>query len=132
MACACDEEPHEPGEAAVDDGARAQVEAKLRAALPALARTRWERARACLRTFTPDRRYAIGPEGRLPGFFWIAGLGGSGALASAAVGELAADLLLTGGTGGMDWTREASRWFDPARLSADTDVAGRRPAEEKT
>ena len=46
---------------------------------------------ACLRTFAPDGRYVIGEDPSLEGFFWAAGLGGSGVLASAGVGRLVAE-----------------------------------------
>ncbi len=117
VTCACDADPQPAGTPDVSPAARRDLEMKMKAALPAAASYGFEGGRACLRTFAPDRRYVIGPDARLPGFFWVAGLGGTGATAGAAIGELAADLLLTGGEGGMDWTREAARWFDPARLT---------------
>jgi len=111
--CPCDEEAHEPGLPEVSPRVAADLARKTRDVLPALASIPIERAHACLRTFTPDRRYLVGPDPRLPGFFWVAGLGGSGATAGAAVGELAADLLL--GTALSPARAEAARAFDPAR-----------------
>ena len=116
MLCPCDEETHAAAPPDVSPEALPDLSRRLGAAFPAAAAFEVDEGRACLRTFAPDRRYVIGPDARLPGFFWVAGLGGSGATAGAAIGELAADLLLTGGLGGEDWTKEAARWFDPARL----------------
>jgi D-arginine dehydrogenase len=118
LSCPCDEEPHPAESPEVSPRVRDDLARRLKGAFPAAAAFGLEEGRACLRTFATDRRCVIGPDPRLPGFFWVAGLGGSGATAGAAVGELAADLLLTGGLGGQDWTKEAARWFDPARLQA--------------
>lgn len=109
--CPCDVEPHPPGAPEVSQAVRTQLAVKLAAALPALVSVQLAASRACLRTFAPDRRYIVGPDPRLSGFFWIAGLGGTGATAGAAVGELAADLLI--GTGAPP---ACARHFEPARL----------------
>jgi D-arginine dehydrogenase len=47
-----------------------------------------------VRTLTPDGRFAIGSDPDLPGLFWVAGLGGAGMCCSAAIGRMAADMLL--------------------------------------
>ncbi|HET9480366.1 MAG TPA: FAD-dependent oxidoreductase, partial [Candidatus Polarisedimenticolia bacterium] len=114
--CACDEEPHPPGSPEPEPGAEAALREKLAAAFPALARVELPSARACLRTFAPDRRYVIGPDPALPGLFWVAGLGGSGATAGAAVGELAAERLLRGG-GPVDAGAYPETAFDPVRFA---------------
>lgn len=49
---------------------------------------------AGLRTLSPDRLPVIGPSSHVPGLFWVAGLGGFGIQTSAAVGQLAAAMLL--------------------------------------
>lgn len=49
-------------------------------------RTAW----AGLRTFAPDRTPVVGGEPEVPGFVWVAGLGGVGIMTSPAVGMLAA------------------------------------------
>lgn len=49
---------------------------------------------AGLRTFAPDRLPVIGSSGKVPGLFWLAGLGGYGIQTSPAVGRIAAALLL--------------------------------------
>ena len=56
--------------------------------------SRW----AGLRTFTPDRRPAVGFAPELDGFFWLAGQGGFGLQTSPAVARIAAALIL-----GSDW-----------------------------
>ena len=59
---------------------------------------------ACLRTFAPDRRPFIGWDRTVQPLFWVAGLGGHGATASAAIGALAAETILE---------RLVPRRFDP-------------------
>ncbi len=115
----CDDERHPPAAPVVWDGAEAALRRKLSACLPALARIPVSTKRACLRTFAADRRYVVGPDPRLDGFFWAAGLGGTGATSAAAVGELAAGLLLEGraGAAGADEV-------DPARLVRGAGAAG--------
>jgi D-arginine dehydrogenase len=49
---------------------------------------------AGLRSFVPDGNLVCGEEPAAPGFFWLAGQGGYGIQSSAAMGELAAALLL--------------------------------------
>lgn len=110
MLCACDVEPHPAAAAEVSPAMAARLAEKLAAAMPAVGAVALESARACLRTFAPDRRYVIGPDPRLTGFFWVAGLGGTGATASAAAGELAAGLLM-----GENASPALARAFDPAR-----------------
>ncbi|MBI3092556.1 MAG: FAD-binding oxidoreductase [Candidatus Tectomicrobia bacterium] len=83
---------------------------KLAAHFPRLPRIEVQRIWAGLRTLTPDGRFVIGWDPRLPGFFWLAGLGGHGVTTSYAVGRLAADLLL-------GQPREDAAAFDPARLA---------------
>ncbi|CAB4243167.1 FAD-dependent catabolic D-arginine dehydrogenase DauA [Methylacidimicrobium sp. AP8] len=56
---------------------------------PASRLRRW----AGLRSFVPDERPVLGWDPDLPGFFWVAALGGFGIETSPAVGEVAAALL---------------------------------------
>jgi D-arginine dehydrogenase len=51
---------------------------------------------AGLRSFTTDRVMAIGFDANAPGFFWLAGQGGTGIQTSPAAGRLAAGLILDG------------------------------------
>ena len=48
---------------------------------------------AGLRTFSPDRVLVIGPDPRVPSFFWLAGQGGYGFQSAPAASQLAADLI---------------------------------------
>ncbi|MFI5916584.1 NAD(P)/FAD-dependent oxidoreductase [Dactylosporangium sp. NPDC051541] len=53
-------------------------------------RTSW----AGLRTFAPDRNPVVGPDPKQEGFFWFAGLGGTGIQTAPALARLAAAQLL--------------------------------------
>ena len=44
--------------------------------------------------FSSDSRFVMGWDAKVQGFFWVAGLGGHGVTTSAAVGALAAELVL--------------------------------------
>lgn len=89
----CDETPNPPGTPATDPAATELLGEKLAHLAPTLADLSIRRQWACLRTFTPDRRPLIGPDPDLPGLFHVSGLGGFGMTTSAAVGELAAELI---------------------------------------
>ncbi len=87
---------------------------------------------AGLRTFTPDRTMAIGPDPAEPTFVWCVGQGGTGIQSSPGAGQLVADLALDGRPGpafdpavlgGLALDPAA---FDPARLL--TPGAEREPA----
>lgn len=54
---------------------------------------------AGLRTFTPDRTMAIGPDPAEPTFVWCVGQGGTGIQSSPGAGQLVADLALDGRPG---------------------------------
>jgi D-arginine dehydrogenase len=54
---------------------------------------RVEHSWAGLRTFTPDRSFAIGWGGAIEGFFWYVGQGGFGIQTSKAAGQLVADVI---------------------------------------
>ena len=87
---------------------------------------------AGMRTFAAaDERFVVGPDPRLAGLHWAAGLGGHGISCGHAVGALCADLLLRQGAdadgseaGGAD--AELAAALAPARLL--TPVASPRPA----
>ncbi|MDP7062808.1 MAG: FAD-dependent oxidoreductase [Planctomycetota bacterium] len=64
--------------------------------LPGLADAAFANAWAGMRTFSKDNRFVIGPDPRVEGLLWVAGLGGHGITCSYAVGELAADWILNG------------------------------------
>jgi glycine/D-amino acid oxidase-like deaminating enzyme len=64
-----------------------------------------------MRTFSKDHRFVIGPDSRLSGLHWAAGLGGHGITTGPAVGRLAAEWLVTGAS-----SREFADAFTPERL----------------
>jgi D-arginine dehydrogenase len=108
----CDETPEPPGLPAVDPAAAELLAEKITAYAPGLAEMAIRRAWACLRTFAPDRRPLIGADTQHPGLFHVSGLGGFGMMCSAAIGELAADLLIGREP---DWIDSAA--VTPARLA---------------
>jgi D-arginine dehydrogenase len=75
---------------------------RLGSVAPRLVPRTVRRAWAGLRTFAPDRVPVVGQDPRLPGFFWLAGQGGSGIETSPALGRIAADLILDGRTDRFD------------------------------
>ena len=107
-----DEHPMEPCDASPDDLTIAEGMERLRVLAPAIVpqalRAKW----AGLRTFAPDRAPVVGPDPLRPGFFWLAGQGGTGIETSPALGRVAAELLTDGNTGLID-----ARQLDPARFA---------------
>lgn len=87
---ACDETEVEPADVAVLPNALGEAADKLARAAPRFAELGVARAWACLRTFSPQRRPVITWDRGLSWLFWVAGLGGHGVTASAAIGEVAA------------------------------------------
>jgi D-arginine dehydrogenase len=94
----CDETEAPPGDMSTDESAVVLLAEKLERAFPRLADLPIQRTWAGYRTLTPDGRFVIGPDPKLIGFVWCAGLGGHGVTTSAAVGRLAAQAVL--GEGG--------------------------------
>ena len=66
-----------------------------------------------LRNFAPDREMVIGADARMPGFFWLAGQGGTGIQTSAGAARLAAALLYP-----RECPLPADRAVDPSLFSA--------------
>ena len=89
----CDQQVAEPGPTPRDPAVLEDLACKLAEHAPALAGLPVKRYWAGLRTLTADGRFAIGPDPRLDGFFWVAGLGGHGMTGSWAIGEIAASLV---------------------------------------
>jgi glycine/D-amino acid oxidase-like deaminating enzyme len=87
----CDQAEVEPHDATVRAGAVEALAERLSASAPGLSDLGIARAWSCLRTFTADGVPMIGWDDELPWLFWVAGLGGHGATASAAIGERAAN-----------------------------------------
>jgi D-arginine dehydrogenase len=64
--------------------------------LPSLADSRVARAWSGLRTFAPDELFVVGADPRLPGLYWVAGMGGHGITCAPVVGSMAADWIVNG------------------------------------
>ena len=95
LLCACDQEELPPGDPPVNGEVQELLAEKIQNYIPALSEVSISRGWAGFRTLTTDGRFIIGWDGAVEGFFWVAGLGGHGMTTSAAVGRLAADLLLS-------------------------------------
>ena len=89
LASPMDEDPEPPGDCATDEIQIATVADALDTYTTLQVR-HIERAWAGHRSFAPDRLPVLGPDPRLGGFFWAAGLGGAGVMTSPAVGHLVA------------------------------------------
>jgi glycine/D-amino acid oxidase-like deaminating enzyme len=90
LASPCDASPCAAGHQDPDLVGEAHLRKILDEADSALAGMPITRRWACQRAFTEDRRMKIGRDTARPWLVWAAGLGGHGATASPAVGELAA------------------------------------------
>lgn len=109
----------EPHDAFADDEALAAGVERLEAATT-IAVARRPTAWAGLRTFTPDRLPAIGPDPDCPQFFWLVGQGGFDVQTSPAAARLAAALLLGHGlTGELRSAGVSAQDFTPARMRTD-------------
>jgi D-arginine dehydrogenase len=73
-----------------------RIAAKAAQWLPSLADARVARAWAGMRTFAPDELFVIGPDPRLDGLYWVAGMGGHGITCAPVVGSIAADWITDG------------------------------------
>jgi glycine/D-amino acid oxidase-like deaminating enzyme len=96
LLCACDQTELAPGDPPVDESVKEMLAEKIDRFMPALSSVSISRGWAGIRTLTPDGRFVIGWDAQIENFFWVAGLGGHGMTTSAAVGELAAELLIGG------------------------------------
>jgi glycine/D-amino acid oxidase-like deaminating enzyme len=94
LASPCDETEVEPGVPEVDLAELEQLSHKLETLAPALADAEVRRVWACLRTMAEDRELCAGPDPRVEGLFWMAGLGGRGMTCGVAAGELLARLIV--------------------------------------
>ena len=91
---ACDTVPVKPEEGELSDSSVLEtLGQKTRRWLPRLAESGAAHFWAGMRTFAPDERFVVGPDPRLEGLHWAAGLGGHGITCGAAVGDLAASWL---------------------------------------
>ncbi len=104
LACACEVEYMAAADVGPDREAVERLAEKTLAMLAGATGARIRRAWAGLRTLTPDEHFVLGPDPRLSGLFWAAGLGGHGMTTSPAVAEIMADLVLRGETERLDAT----------------------------
>jgi D-arginine dehydrogenase len=109
--CPMDEVAMAPCDATPDEVIIAAGLERLRAFAPALVPRSLGRRWAGLRTFAPDRVPVVGDDPCLPGFFWLAGQGGCGIETSAALGRIAADLIVRGETNAFDASLLSPRRF---------------------
>ncbi|HJL16264.1 MAG TPA: FAD-dependent oxidoreductase [Sandaracinaceae bacterium LLY-WYZ-13_1] len=93
LASPCDEEVFDPCLPAADPRALEALARALEPVAPALVdapvRTKW----ACLRTYAHDRELVLGPDPRVEGLAWLAGLGGRGMTVGVGAAALCADAM---------------------------------------
>ena len=110
--CPCDIVDAPNLDETVDPAALQQAAHKAVELIPEAARLGIAHAWSGIRTLTPDDRPVIGPDPRLPGLFWVAGLGGHGIAGAPATARVAADLLIEGHTDLVEVeTMSPSRWI---------------------
>ena len=110
LLCACDQVELSPGDPPVDGSVQELLAEKIQRYIPGLCSVAISKRWAGFRTLSGDGRFVIGWDPKIKNFFWVAGLGGHGVTTSAAVGALAADILV----GGREKEPEA---FSPKRFS---------------
>ena len=113
LLCACDQTELLASDPPLDESVKDMLAEKIQLYMPGLSEVSISRGWAGLRTLTADGRFVIGWDPDIAGFFWVAGLGGHGMTTSAAIGKLAAELLI-GGPG------RKSVPFAPERFGAKT------------
>lgn len=118
----CDAVPVAPEEGERTDPAEVErIATKAARWLPALAGAGAAHVWAGTRTFAPDQRFLVGPDPRVEGLFWVAGLAGHGITCAPAVGDLAAAWIAEGSC-----RRPAAGPLAPARfLEAEARQPGR-------
>jgi D-arginine dehydrogenase len=109
----CDQDEMDPGIPHTDARIVELLSEKVRLCCPSLVEAPIKSSWAGLRTLSADGRFVIGWDPRAHGFFWVAGLGGHGVTASAAVGALSASLIL----GGPEKGTETGEEFSPKRFA---------------
>ena len=130
---ACDHVPVTPADGERADAAVLEtIAAKAACWLPGLEDAAAAHFWAGMRTFAAsDQRFVVGPDPRLAGLHWAAGLGGHGITCGHAVGALAAALLLD--PQGSEASGEPAAALAPARLlTADGAATGRATASRPT
>jgi glycine/D-amino acid oxidase-like deaminating enzyme len=93
----CDAVKVTPEQAEITDPAQLErIAVKVSRWLPSLADVGVARAWAGMRTFAPDDHFVIGPDSRLQGLYWVAGLGGHGITCAPVIGAMASDWIAEG------------------------------------
>jgi len=98
LASSCDETQVDAGVPSVDPDVHPRLASRLSTLLPQLVdddvgvATTW----ACLRTFAADRELVVGPDPRLSGLWWCAGLGGHGMTLAYGAADALAQAVVTG------------------------------------
>jgi D-arginine dehydrogenase len=123
LVCPADAEPAEPGDARARGRAVAVGIDRLERATTLSVR-RVAHAWAGLRTSAPDDLPVVGPDPEVPGFHWLAGLGGYGVQLSPAVGRLLASGVLNRAAP-ADLPPDATAGLSPGRFVWDGDSATR-------
>jgi D-arginine dehydrogenase len=108
----CDEDELPPGDVREDPAVLERGIERLVRLVPALADHRVVHSWAGLRTLSPDGACVVGPDPRLPGLFWVAGLGGHGMSAAGGLLRIVPEIALDGGTELLD-----SAEVSPARFA---------------
>jgi D-arginine dehydrogenase len=111
LLCPCDESELEPCDCRADPHVLDWGIEKLVRHVPLLAGFGVSRSWAGLRTLSPDGPCVVGPDPRVEGLFWVAGLGGHGISAAGGLMRLVPDLLLEGGTDLLDAAEVAPARF---------------------
>ena len=124
LLCSCDEDDVDPDALDTMASVREEIAIKNARHLPEFRDARIAEFWAGIRTLTHDDRFVIGPDRDVDGLFWVAGLGGHGMSAAAAIGALAADWIVDG-----ESRHPARAHVDPRRFALrarpDAERAGR-------
>ena len=94
MASPCDGDVTVASDQQPSDDADERLHARLANSAPALVRANIVRRWACQRAFAPDRLMRLGRDPQRPWLVWAAALGGHGATAAPAIGEVVADAVV--------------------------------------
>lgn len=119
LACPGDHEPSSPGLPLVDDAVMATLASELPKESPLFNGYALARPWACLRTVSHSKETVLGPDPRVDGLFWLAGLAGHGMSAALGAADYLAELM----TG-----QSLPSWCDPLRVEAHLRAEAARPA----
>ncbi len=115
LVCACDQTDVHPDHLVADPEVTDAVALAVMRHLPSFADAGVSHCWPGLRTITADDTPVIGPDPRLGGLFWMAGLGGHGMTIALAIADLAADLLL-----GREVDEDLRAAVNPGRFTLPT------------